>query len=183
MIPTLISALVAAACALASARRLAFAVSPVWLAPELLARVLAENGPEGAATLRQMVAAAERATWERELLAAASSTDPMRRPALVNEQLREFDWRVRRWARVPRVCASIATSVGFLCGSVAIIRGLESGTSDPPVSVLMSAVIALTVGVAGTAFCVAVHLRANRAARRRLAETDRFVERLEGLLT
>ena len=36
------------------------------------------------------------------------------RVALVNEQLAELDYLAQRWERVPRVCASISTSFGFL---------------------------------------------------------------------
>jgi hypothetical protein len=177
LIPTLLSALVAATCVLASARRLAFAVSPAWLDPDLLAQALEENGRERAARLRQVVVALDRAAWEHDLFSAASSADPMLRPALVNEQLRELDWRAQRWSRVPRVCASIATNAGFLLGSVAIIQGLATDANDIS-SVVMAAVNALTVGVAGTSFCAAVHVRANRTTRKRLAATDRLVERL-----
>jgi hypothetical protein len=46
---------------------------------------------------------------------------------------------------------------------------------------LVSALDALAIGIAGTSFCIAVHLRARRVVRERLAATDRLVDRLEGL--
>ena len=59
------------------------------------------------------------ASWENELLSAfdADAITRAGRDGVVNEQLLELDWRGQRWARVPRVCASVATSGGFLfCG-------------------------------------------------------------------
>lgn len=181
MFPALLSALVAAACMLASTRRLAFAIMPVWLDPQLLLAALDGDSERALATLRQIVMACPPAVWERDLVTASSTGEASSRPALVNEQLREFDWRIQRWARVPRVCASIATSAGFLFGSAALIQGLSLEAVDVTAT-LVSAVNALAIGVAGTSFCVAVHLRARRVVRERLAATDRLVERVEGLL-
>jgi hypothetical protein len=180
--PALLSGLVAAACVLASARRLAFAILPVWLDPQLLVTALEEDRDGALQKLQQIVSADQRAGWERELVASASTSDVSSRPGLVNEQLRELDWRAHRWARVPRVCASIATSAGFLFGSLALIQSLSVEAGDVTLRALVSAVNALAIGIAGTSFCVAVHIRARQAVRKRLAATDRFVERLEGLL-
>jgi hypothetical protein len=180
--PALLSAVVVVACVLASARRLAFAVLPVWLDTRLVAVALQERGVAGLERLRQLVAGCDQATWERDLFAAAAAADVPSRHALVNEQLGELDWRVQRWARVPRVCASIATSAGFLFGSLALIQGLNESAEEIAPAVV-SAVDALAVGVAGTSFCVAVHLRARQAVRERLAATDRLVDCLGGLLT
>jgi hypothetical protein len=174
------SALVAIACVLASARRLALAVQPTWLDPSLLAKAL-EGEPLAAwVKLREVIATCERGTWENELLAVLDVADEGSRIALVNEHLRELDWRMQRWARVPRACASIATSAGFLFACLAVLRGLALPTEEAN-AVLVSAVDALCVGIAGTSFCAAVHLRARRVATERLAATDRLVERLEGL--
>jgi hypothetical protein len=184
------SALVAVACVLASARRLALAVQPTWLDARLLAKAL-EREPSvrgdadriveetSWAKLRNAIAACDRAIWENELIAALETADERTRIALVNEQLRELDWRAQRWARVPRVCASVATSAGFLFACVAVLRGLAVPTEETN-AVLISAVDALAVGIAGTSFCAAVHGRARRIASERLAATDRLVEHLEG---
>jgi hypothetical protein len=180
VIPALLSAVVMAACVAASARRLAFAVLPCWLDHDLLLSVLKENGVGGPARLRDIVAS-DGAGWERDLLVAARVDDPSARTALVNEQLRELDWRARRWERVPRVCASIATSGGFLFGCVALIQALTADAGDVGVA-LVSAVDALAIGIAGTSFCASVHMQARRTTQQRLAATDRLVDCLEGLL-
>jgi hypothetical protein len=175
---TVLSALVAAACILASARRLAWAVQPTWLDPQLL--VVAGRGrvADDWARLRDAIAACNAAAWEHDLLAALEAPDEPSRVALVNEQLRELDWRAQRWSRVPRVCASVATSAGFLFACVALMRAVALSTDDASAA-LVSAVNALAIGIAGTSFCVAVHLRARRVVRERLAAAERFVEALE----
>ncbi len=175
-----LSALVASACVLASARRLRWACSPAWLDPQLLAEALHGDHGVDLPRLRTAVAACEPATWERELFDAIGGADEVTRVSLVNEQLRELDWLSQRWARVPRVCASVATSAGFLCACVALIRGVDD-SNGVTVGVLVSALDAFAIGIAGTSFCVAVHLRARRVVRERLAATDRLLDRIERL--
>jgi hypothetical protein len=150
----------------------------MWLDPQLL--VVAGRGriPGDWARLRDTIAACEAATWERDLLAALEAPDEPSRVALVNEQLRELDWRAHRWSRVPRVCASVTTSAGFLFACVALTGAVALPTDDAGVA-LVSAVNALAIGMAGTSFCVAVHLRARRIVSERLAAAERFVEVLE----
>jgi hypothetical protein len=183
-----LSALVAAACVLASARRLTFAVLPTWLDSKLLVQALRGErvgvpSPPGRThgdwvRLRDAIAGCRDATWEHDLLAALEPPDERSRVALVNEQLREFDWRARRWARVPRVCASVATSAGFLFACVALMRALSLPTGDASAG-LVPALNALAIGIAGTSFCVAAHLLARRVVIERLASAERFVEVLE----
>jgi hypothetical protein len=191
---TVLSALVAAACVLASVRRLACAVQPTWLDPQLLTVAVRDGAAAGldrAAAgasgvpsapdwvgLRAAIAACEDATWEHDLLAALEASDEPSRVALVNEQLRELDWRAQRWARVPRVCASVATSAGFLFACVALIRAVALPNDDGSAA-LVSAVDALAIGMAGTSFCIAVHVRARHIVAERLAAAARFVDVLE----
>ena len=181
MVLTVLSALVASACIFASGRRLAFAGSPAWLDPQLLVDTLREGRPGEGPMLRDAIAACEGAGWERDLIAALDVADEDLRAALVNEQLRELDWRAQRWARVPRVCASVATSAGFLFACIALTQGVARPTPDVG-GTLVSALDALAVGMAGTSFCIAVHVRARRAVRERLAATHRLVLRLEAAL-
>jgi hypothetical protein len=176
-----LSAVVASACVLASAWRLVWAVSPTWLDPRLLIEALG-GPPESWASLRDAITACHDATWENDLLTALGAAEESSRIALVNEQLREMDWRAQRWARVPRVCASVATSAGFLFACITLMRGASSGSEDAG-SDLVSALDALAIGIAGTSFCFAVHLRVRRIVRERLAAADRLVERLEGLVS
>ena len=176
----LLSALVALGCMVASARRLAWAVAPTSLDARLLLDAVSDE--KVWPTLKAAVATLPGPSWEGDLFQALAEKDPRSRDALVTEQLLELDWTAQRWARVPRVCASIATSAGFLFGCIALLRGLSLPSAEgsaPALGVaLFSALNALTIGVAGTAFCVAVHLRARRAARDRHKATEHLVTRL-----
>jgi hypothetical protein len=118
--------------------------------------------------------------WESALWGAFRCASAAEREAGVSEQLLELDWRAQRWQRVPRVCASIATSAGFLCASLSLMRGLAEPEADAGPA-LVAALGSLMLGIAGTSFCVAVHLRARRALRERLAATERLVDRLRSL--
>ncbi|HZU84138.1 MAG TPA: hypothetical protein VE987_14515 [Polyangiaceae bacterium] len=179
---TLLTAVVAGLCVLASARRLAAAVEPTGLDPTLLLRAVEDSGgPNERARLREAIVACPRAAWEAALWDALAERDDAARVALVNEQLTELDWRARRWERAPRVCASVATSAAFLFATVAVIRGLGDAPAPDAWSALLPALNALAIGVAATAFCVAVHVRAARDVRARLVATDRLVERLQAL--
>jgi hypothetical protein len=179
-----LSAIVALACALASARRLAWAVAPTSLDAGMLLEAVSD--PAGWPRLQSAVAALPGPTWEGDLFQALAERDPASRDALVTEQLLELDWTAQRWARVPRVCASIATSAGFLFGCIALLQGLAVPTGAPPDdgsapvlgAALFSALNALSLGIAGTAFCVAVHVRARRIVRERHQATERLVARL-----
>ena len=176
----ILSALVAMACVAASARRLGWVVAPTSLDAGMLLEVV--QSPQDWRRLRDGV---QDPSWERDVFQALVEDDPRSREALVAEQLRELDWRAQRWARVPRVCASIATSAGFLFGSIALLQGLalpaEEGGAPASGAALVSALNALTIGIAGTAFCVAVHLRTRRIIRERVQATERLVRRLHSL--
>ncbi|HEX3345856.1 MAG TPA: hypothetical protein VHS09_14830 [Polyangiaceae bacterium] len=176
----LLSAVVALACVLASARRLAWAVSPTSLDPAMLLAAVADR--ESWFSLRDAVASSPEASWEGELFQALAERNPRSRDALVTERLLELDWTAQRWGRVPRVCASIATSAGFLFGCIALLQGLslpaEEGSAPALGLSLFAALNSLTLGLAGTAFCVAVHVRARRVVRERHHATERLVARL-----
>jgi hypothetical protein len=182
----LLSAIVALGCVLASIRRLAWAVAPTALDPLLLLDALeGDRGKKRWPALQRALTQLPEWMWEHDLGLALKEKDSRSRDALVVEQLLELDWRAQRWARVPRVCASIATSAGFFFGSIALLQGLslpvEEGASPDARAALFSALNALTVGIAGTSFCVAVHLRTRRTVRERLAAQERLTGRLEAL--
>jgi hypothetical protein len=186
---TLGAALVALACVVASGRRLAWVIAPTGLDPRMVAQTLAqEAGASGSTVVRALRAALGsdgRLQWERELLAAFDEADERHRDALINEQLLELEARLARSARVPRVCASIATSAGLLFGTLALVQGLATpageGVAVASQSVLASALAAVSMGIAATAFCVAVHVRAARIATERRAAIDDLVTLLERL--
>jgi hypothetical protein len=118
--------------------------------------------------------------WERDLFEALDAPDPAR-IALVNEQLTELDYRAQGWGRVPRVCASISTSFGFLL-AFAMVARLASATDLDVGAAITGAINVVAVGVAGAAFCIAAQGRAGKIARERLAATDRLVSYLEGFV-
>lgn len=188
MIP-LVAVLVALACAAASARRVWFAANATALHPEDVTAALAKaRGREAVDALRELVAKVPGADWERDLVDALSAPADVR-AALVNEQLTELDYRIQRWQRVPRVCASIATSFGFMLATLVLREGLAD-TGDVPIEVgelVLRGLVgdALTVGamgIVGTAFCIGAQSEAKRIAKARISAADKLVERLEGLL-
>lgn len=188
MLFTLGAALVALACVVASGRRLARVIAPTGLDPRMVAQALAQEAGESGRVVRALRAAVRsdrRFQWERELLAAFDEADERQRDALVNEQLLELEARLARSARVPRVCASIATSAGLLFGTLALVEGLGTPAGEGGViasqSALGSALAAVSLGIAATAFCVAVHVRAARIATERRAAIDNLVAILERL--
>jgi hypothetical protein len=177
------SATVALGCVLASTRRLVWALCPTPFDARLLASALGADASRNAAKLREAFGARERSDWEVAVLRARAEPSTDARDALLSEQLTEFDGRAQRWSRVPRVCASVATSAGFLFASVGLIRDLStldptSSGAEAMQSALFAALDALAIGVAATSFCAAVHVRARRAARDRTAAAERLIEKL-----
>lgn len=170
-------------CIAASARRLWFVAYPTALHPDDVLVLLRRSGQGNAlAHLHAAAVAAPEAEWERELCEALAVSSPDVRAALVNEQLTELDIRVDRWSRVPRVCASVATSVGILLGTLVLRNGLATtGLIDEAFvwSILSDAVAVACFGIVGTAFCIGAHAHARQAARRRLQSADKMIEALE----
>ena len=189
MIP-LVAIFVALACAAASARRVWFAANATALHPdEILAALTRAKGPEAIAALRELVAKEPTADWERELLDALAAP-PDLRIALVNEQLTELDYRIQRWARVPRVCASITTSAGFMLGTLVLRNGLAADTSELSSDMaelvirglVGDALLVGAMGIIGMAFCIGAQAEAKRIAKGRVRGADKLVEKLEALL-
>ena len=164
------------------------AVAPTALEPRAVLKALqreGERGPAMVAALRTAMASDEAFAWERDLLAAFDEPPGARRDALINEQLLDLEGRAEEGARVPRVCASVGTSSGLLFGSLALLEGLGSPEGQDAAAAMhdafAAAMGALSLGIAATAFCVAVHMRARKVARERRAAIDELVERLERL--
>jgi hypothetical protein len=82
------------------------------------------------------------------------------------------------------VCASVASSTGFLLASVALIQAMGSiDTAMTPEETgaaahltLGAALGALAVGIAGAAFCAAVHVRARRILPVRMSAITRLID-------
>jgi len=185
-----VAILVALACAAASGRRVWLAANATALHPEVIADALGRTKGAGAiARLRALVATMPDADWERELLDALAAP-PELRVALVNEQLTELDYRIQRWARVPRVCASITTSAGFMLGTLVLRNGLATDTTELSSDVaelvirglVADALLVAAMGIIGMAFCIGAQAEARRIAKGRTKGADRLVERLESLV-
>jgi hypothetical protein len=184
-----ISILVALACVGASVWRLWFASNPTATHPDDVIAFIGASKNDALGRLRERVSAIAEADWERDLVEALSAKTPDARVALVNEQLTELDLRTMRWDRVPRVCASIATSVGIMLGTLVLRNGLANA---PDLSgelgerfvraIVNDAISVAAFGIVGTAFCIAAHAQARRLARERLRAADHMVEKLEALV-
>lgn len=182
----LVAAVGSAACMLASGHALALAVAPTALDERVLLGSMRNR-----ARVRQLerrLAVEPAAAWERDLLEAACADDPGIRGALIEEQVVEADWRTQRWTAVPRVCARVATSVGFLGATLILIGALgpddasalsSGGLSGSP---LGDALNTLAIGLVGTSFCVAVHMRVRAIAAQRRSGIDNLVDRLRSVV-
>jgi hypothetical protein len=179
-----LSGLVALLCALASVRRLAVAVAPLRLDLELLIEALeADRGGELPARLREATAGDSELGLEHALLTAFAVEDAGAREALVSEELGEIQARSQQLARVPRVCASVASSSGFLLASVALIQAMDAFDAMGPEesashahATLATALGTLALGIAGASFCAAVYMRARRVRRARMSALTRLVD-------
>jgi hypothetical protein len=174
---------VALGCAAACVARLRFATSPIAVHPRVwLTHVRAGEGD----VARRVIERTPGATWERELLLALAEPNDEARAGRVNEQLGELDFRLGRWDRVPRVCASVASSAGFLLGSLVLRFGLLAASDAPDDlrgsaidDVVLQAVNVAVFGVAGAAFAIATLYRARLAAKAFQRDADALVEALE----
>jgi hypothetical protein len=175
-------------CIGASTKRLWYATNPTSLdAGQLVKELAGDKGRGRYEDVCRAIAETPDAEWERDLVEALGERGEAR-TARINEQLAEFDYRLQRWARVPRVCASISSSAGFLLAAMAMRIGLgriDMASDDALHEALNDAALdalgVAAVGMWGTIACIAIQARARRAARDRLDATDKLVERLEAL--
>jgi hypothetical protein len=176
----LFSAIVACGCVLASGLRLAWAVAPAGLDAKVLLQELESSDTGTAKAIATSLASFPELAWERGLWAALECRDAAERASLLNEELLELRWRAERWARVPRVSASIATSAAFFFACMGLIEGLTRPDTWPDVGRSVTpAIDSLSMGIAAASFCIAVHMRAGRASRQRLAAMERLVDRMQ----
>lgn len=184
----LISILFSAACVAASAKRLWFVIEATPLDPGALSsslRPLAKDSSSALAGLGDAVGALPGADWETSLVHALSQA-PEARVAVLGEALTELDFRMRRWVRVPRVCASLASTFGFLLATVALRVGLSDLETRPDPgglyainAAVFDAVDVAAVGLVGTAFCIALQLRARVVRADRTAGAERLIQLLD----
>lgn len=177
------AAIVALACSAASARRMYYATHATAWHPSLLLEAIGK-APDRA-TVERLRALAEndtRADWERAFLEALTNDDEKMRTALINEQLTELDWRISKWASVPRICTRISTSFAFLLAALFFRKVLSESTEVSEATMFALVWQGLTIvffGFAGTAFCIAANRAARDAAKARMEAADAVVERLE----
>jgi hypothetical protein len=177
------AAIVALACAAASARRMYYATHATAWHPSLLLEAIGTQ-PDHATVVR-LRALAEKdanADWERDFFEALAKDDETIRTALINEQLTELDWRISKWASVPRICTRISTSFAFLLAAL-LFRSVLAETEDFSEATMFALVgqglVIVFLGFAGTTFCIAANRMARTAAKERLKAADAVVERLE----
>jgi hypothetical protein len=179
-----LAVIIALLCAAASTRRLWFAANATGIHPEESLAAVKKGGIEA---FRAAAEKEPRADWERDLIAALSTEDEKARVALVNEQLTELDYRIQRWARVPRVCASVTASFAFLLATLVLRQGISEDLDiiSTDINDLVTTGLvgqALTVaamGLVGTAFCIAAAGEARKIASARAKAADKLVEALE----
>ncbi|MGH7268925.1 MAG: hypothetical protein ACREJ3_00715 [Polyangiaceae bacterium] len=180
MLLEVLSALVAGTCVAGSTRRLARAVAPMQIDPRIIVSAL--EAPSGDDLWDGLPRALEQASGlvaECEFFLAFAIADDRGREARTEELVSEIEGKSCRWGRVPRVCASIASSAGFLFATMALTRALALPASDTRTAVrgvLNEALGALAIGIAGASFCASVHVRAGRVARERMSAVSRLVE-------
>lgn len=187
MIVAFVAVVCAGACVAASARRLLLVHRATAL--DLDAIVVELRGDAGARRGAKVAAAlANEPSWEGGIARALALSEPMHRVAELNELLTELDFQLSRWSRVPRVCASLSSSAGFLLAAALLREGLADPTalSGDVGELVTSGLVgqALTVvgfGLAGAVACAALKARADRAAKMGSLAADAFVERLEEL--
>jgi hypothetical protein len=178
-----LAAVVALGCALASSRRLYFASNALVLHPAVwLSAIERGEGDRAERAAKKN----PRADWERDVIDASRDADENSRTARINELLIDLDFRIGRWERVPRVCASIASSAGFLFGSLTLRFGLVASSaltedlrSDAINAVVLQAVNVAALGVAGAAFAIAAQVHARRVAKAFHRDVDALVATLE----
>jgi hypothetical protein len=180
----IVAVLVALACAAASGRRLWFAANATAFHPDDAIDAVKKGGIDA---LRAAAEKEPAADWERDLLAALAHEDEKARVALVNEQLTELDYRIQKWAKVPRICARIAASFAFLLATLVLRQGLVDGVDilSGDLGELVrhgfigDALAVAIMGFAGMAFCITAASHSKRMAQERTKAADRLVEMLE----
>lgn len=176
------------ACVAASTRRLYLALSPTEFdLRTLLVEIRGEESESRLARIRTAIAHDSAADWEHAILDAIASgrrtkAHPNVRIDLINEQIDELDFRLQRWADVPRVCARIVGNGGVVVALFMLCDGLSAADVSMDCAVI-HAFNAVAVGIAGAVYCMAVHGRANSAAKERFVIVDQIVARLETLET
>ncbi len=178
MAPLVVVLLVACACMGLSLRRLLFVFEAPFGDAEAWLKTLRAAKKRGLSLLDAKVPEGSFEGMVQEALAAPEDI----RAARLGEALMELEFSLAHWARVPRVCASIVSSVGFLGAAVFLRRGLldaVDGEAPDFNGLVLSAIGVAAVGIAGAITCALVHRAAMREAKQRMRAADDLVEWLE----
>jgi hypothetical protein len=179
--------LLVAACVAASARRVLILMRVPALDPRSFAtRLQATAGGLSDADLSDLgraLAADSDTEWEQSLVLALAA-EPDARAALLGEAMTELDFAARLWLRVPRVAASLASSVGFLLATLQLRMALSVATASDGEGLevnaaLLGAVDVIAVGLAGAAACLAIQRAARALLSERLAGAHQLLDALE----
>jgi hypothetical protein len=174
-----LSALVAVLCIVASLRRLARAAAPLSLNVEELC--IALTNAEAGRRLRVALADTSEAEWTRDLFTTFLERDTGVRDAQINELLTDLEGKRAGWSRVPRVCARVAASAGFLFATILFLRSLAVADTASLASAIVPAINAFSIGIMGAAFCIVIHSRAVRADRESTLAIDHLIQRMESI--
>lgn len=178
MAPLVVVLVVALGCMGLSLRRLLFVFDAPFADAEALLKALRAAKKRGVTLLEARLPDGSFESMVQEAIAAPADI----RVARLGEALMELEFSLAHWARVPRVCASITSSVGFLGAAVFLRRGLlEEVDGDAPDfnGLVLSAIGVAAVGIAGAITCALLHRAAMREAKQRMRGADDLVEWLE----
>lgn len=178
MAPLVVVLVVALSCMALSLRRLLFVFDAPFGDAEAWLKSLRAAKKRGLTLLDARVPEGSFEGMVQEAIAAPEEI----RVARLGEALMELEFSLAHWARVPRVCASITSSVGFLGAAVFLRRGLlEAVDGEAPDfnGLVLSAIGVAAVGIAGAITCALLHRAAMREAKQRMRTADDLVEWLE----
>lgn len=183
-----LACVISAACIAAALRRLYFVYEASTFDPDELLRVLRGNeGRAHAPALLDVLVKDARPEGDRDVFEALRDRSPDHTAHLV-AALTELDFRFERWVRVPRVCASIASSAGFLLATWALRTALldapevaEEAFRGTLEGALGAALGVVAVGAVGTVACMTAFMEARRVGKARKVATEKLIERLESV--
>jgi hypothetical protein len=182
----IVAALIALSCVAASLHRVRIVLGATALDTQVVLETLRRRPKhEWVPVFASLASGTPVGSFERDL-ADALRAPRAKRAALVHAALRELDFELGRWLKVPRLCASISTSGCLFVGTMILRAALVSGdVFDTDLTELVTVGLAgraldvAATGVVGAAACIALHGASLRLKRAEAAGADGLVEALE----
>jgi len=182
----IVAALIALSCVAASLHRVRIVLGATALDTQVVLETLRRRPKhEWVPVFASLASGTPMGSFERDL-ADALRAPRAKRAALVHAALRELDFELGRWLKVPRLCASISTSGCLFVGTMILRAALVSGdVFDTDLTELVTVGLAgraldvAATGVVGAATCIALHGASLRLKRAEAAAADGLVEALE----